>query len=95
MVPITLSVSVADVCDPTASCHIASVTSNEAIDGTGDGSTSPDWVITGPLTVNLRAERSGNGGGRIYTVTIECTDGSGNSATRSVAVNVTHDKGRP
>ena len=92
MVPIAVSVSVADVCDPTASCQIASVTSNEPIDGQGDGSTSPDWVITGPLTLELRAERAGNRSGRIYTVTVECTDGSGNSSTRSVPVNVRHDR---
>ena len=93
MVPVTVSVSVADVCDATASCHILSVTSNEAIDGEGDGSTSPDWNITGPLTLDLRAERAGKGSGRTYTVTIECTDASGNSATRSVPVNVAHDQG--
>jgi hypothetical protein len=91
MVPVTLSVSVTDVCDATPSCQIVSVTSNEPTDGTGDGSTAPDWEITGPLTVNLRAERAGNRHGRTYTVTVRCTDGSGNSSMRSVPVNVAHD----
>jgi len=92
MVPITVSVSVADVCDPTASCHIVSVSSNEPVDGVADGATSPDWVITGPLTLDLRAERAGNGSGRTYTITVECTDGSGNSSTKSVPVTVAHDR---
>ena len=40
-------------------CRIVSVTSNEAINAT-------DWKITGDLTLNLRAERSNRGTGRIY-----------------------------
>ena len=74
------------------SCHIKSVASNEPINGTGDGNTDPDWVITGPLTLQLRAERAGNRTGRIYTITVECTDGSGNSSTKAVTVVVAHDQ---
>ena len=77
MVPVAVAVSVSDVCDASASCHIKTVASNEPINGTGDGNTDPDWVITGPLTVQLRAERAGNRSGRTYTITVECTDGSG------------------
>jgi hypothetical protein len=92
MVPVAVSVSVSDVCDASASCHVTSVTSNEPINGPGDGNTSPDWVITGPLTLELRAERAGNGSGRIYTITVECTDGAGNSSTKTVTVSVAHDQ---
>jgi hypothetical protein len=92
MVPIEVTVSVSDVCDAAASCHIKSVSSNEPIDGTGDGNTDPDWIITGPLSVQLRAERAGNKSGRIYTATVECTDGSGNSSTKAVAITVAHDQ---
>ncbi len=93
MVPIAVAVSVADVCDATPSCHIKSVASNEPTNGTGDGNTNVDWVITGPLTLQLRAERAGNKTGRIYTITVECTDGSGNSSTKNVTVVVAHDQG--
>jgi len=48
--------------------------------------------ITGPLTVDLRAERSGIGTGRLYTITAECRDASGNLATRSVQVSVPHNQ---
>jgi hypothetical protein len=58
------------------------VSSNEPINGPGDGNTAPDWVITGTSTVDLRSERSGTGTGRVYIVKVECTDSSGNSATK-------------
>jgi hypothetical protein len=93
MVGVSLTVSVTDVCHGSASCQIVSVSSNEPENGLGDGDTAPDWTITGDLTVNLRAERSGNGSGRVYTITVQCTDASGNSATKSVNVTVPHSKG--
>jgi hypothetical protein len=93
LVPIAVGVSVTDVCDPSASCHIVSVSSNEPINGIGDGNTSPDWVITGPLSVQLRAERAGDGTGRVYTITVECADASGNTAKKTVTVSVPHDQG--
>lgn len=39
-----------------------------------------DWEITGPLSVSLRAQRSGSGPGRFYFITVRCTDEAGNSA---------------
>jgi hypothetical protein len=92
MAPVKVTVDATDLCDPNFTCEIVAVTSNEAIDGLGDGDTSPDWLITGPLTVDVRAERSGTGNGRIYTITIECTDESGNSATAMVEVRVPHSR---
>ena len=94
MVGITVAVSISDVCDPNvgSSCAIVLVESNEPQNGLGDGDTDIDWQITGPLTVDLRAERSGIGTGRLYTITAECRDASGNLATRSVQVNVPHNQ---
>jgi hypothetical protein len=91
--PVLVSVNVSDICDAHLDCVIISVSSNEPINGLGDGNTAPDWVITGNLTVNLRAERSGTGDGRVYTITVRCTDESGNSSTRAVQVTVAHDQG--
>ena len=49
------------------------VKSNEPEDGTGDGDTAPDWELVynvdKTVDVFLRAERSGLGDGRIYTIT--------------------------
>ena len=74
--------------------EITSVTSNEDENSTGDGNTGPDWNIVDEDTVQLRAERSGNGDGRIYTITVEATDESGNTATDTVEVTVPHSKGK-
>jgi hypothetical protein len=92
MVPVTLTVAVSDNCDAgvAQSCHIVSVTSNEPVSGNGEGDTAPDWEITGNLTLNLRAERAGGGTGRIYTMSVQCTDNAGNSANRSTTVTVPH-----
>ena len=78
MVPVKLVVTPAD-----ATARIVSVTCNETI-------AASDWKITGPLTVNLRADRNGNGTGRIYTIKVSY--GSGSTAT--VQVKVPHDQGK-
>jgi hypothetical protein len=71
-----------------------SVTSNEAVNGRGDGNTAPDWEVVNAHTVRLRAERSGPGDGRVYTITIRAVDRAGNAATRPVQVTVAHDQGK-
>ncbi|MBE2213489.1 MAG: HYR domain-containing protein [Opitutaceae bacterium] len=85
MVTVNLTANVSDVADPSPVTRIISVTSNEAIDDS-------DWEITGPLTLKLRAERSGSGSGRIYTITVESRDQSGNASTETVLVTVPHDQ---
>jgi uncharacterized repeat protein (TIGR01451 family) len=76
----------------TPSCSL-SVTSNEPPNGAGDGNTTPDWQVLDEHHVNLRAERSGQGKGRIYTVTITCRDSTGASASKSVEVIVPKSSG--
>jgi hypothetical protein len=52
-----------------------------------------DWVITGDHCLQLRAERSGNGCGRIYTITVQATDCAGNiSAPKTLTVKVPHSQ---
>lgn len=91
MVKVTVAVIAADNCDTAPASRIIAVSSNEPDNGLGDGDKAPDWEITGDLTVNLRAERSGTGNGRVYTLTVECKDSSGNSSTRNVEVLVPHN----
>jgi hypothetical protein len=88
MVPVTIAVSVEDDRDPAPACRIASVASNEPVDGLGDGDTAPDWETTGLLGLRLRAERSGKGDGRVYRIGLRCEDASRNAATRSIEVVV-------
>jgi len=88
MVLVTVSPQVTDLCDTAPVCRITGVTSNEAINGPGDGSTAPDWEIIENLALDLRAERSGTGSGRRYSVATECKDASGNKAMATVKVLV-------
>ncbi|MEO8763670.1 MAG: choice-of-anchor tandem repeat GloVer-containing protein [Ginsengibacter sp.] len=73
----------------TASC-VLDVKSDEPVSGTGPGDKSPDWVIVDNHHVKLRAERSGNGNGRVYTVTVTCSDASGNTTARKTRIFVPH-----
>jgi predicted extracellular nuclease len=71
---------------------LVSVTSNEPDDGQGDGNTTNDIVIVDDYTFKLRAERSGSGDGRIYTITYRVTDACGNSTVATATVTVPHSK---
>ena len=87
MVPVTLAVSATDRSGPVR-CRITSVGSNEPVNGTGDGDTAPDWQVTGDLTLLLRAERAGNGKGRVYRIEVRCEDAVGNATSRALEVVV-------
>ena len=89
-----MTVDAEDICDPAPVCRIVNVTSNEPINGPGDGNTKPDWQIVDDLTLNLRAERSGIDANRVYTIHVECTDASANTASAAVEVTVPHDQGK-
>jgi subtilisin-like proprotein convertase family protein len=73
-----------------SSCTL-SVSSNEPVDGTGDGDAAPDWEIVDNQHVRLRAERAGSSNDRIYTITITCLNGV-NTDVKTVQVVVPHDK---
>jgi hypothetical protein len=88
LVPVVLNVSVSDTCGAAVYCEIVQVTSNEHPEVGGEAATTPDWQITGPLTLNVRAERANKGAGRVYTITVACTDTSGNRVTSDVTVAV-------
>ncbi|HEV8253740.1 MAG TPA: hypothetical protein VGQ78_03225, partial [Vicinamibacteria bacterium] len=83
----------ADFGDPSPVCSLT-VTSNEPVNGTGDGDTAPDWDIVDAHHVRLRAERAGDGTGRIYTVVAACQDLSGNLSQRTSAVTVPKSQGK-
>jgi uncharacterized repeat protein (TIGR01451 family) len=87
MVLVTLTATATDNAG-TPVCKITSASSNEPVNGIGDGDQEPDWIIAGDLTVYLRSERAETGTGRIYTIVVTCTDAAGNSASKSVTVSV-------
>jgi hypothetical protein len=94
MVPVHIQVSAEDTCDPRPGCRITSVSSNQPETGRGAGPKVKDWEIVDDLTVKLRAERSGKEGDRIYTLTVECVDQSGNNSAGTTTVTVPHDRGK-
>jgi len=94
MIPVKVHAEVTDTCGP-ATWKVLRVSSNEAADAKGSGHTATDWKITGDHTLTLRAERSGKGTGRVYTITIQASDVSGNTAQKTVTVTVPHDQSKP
>ncbi len=92
LVSVVIAADVVDDVDPSPTTRILAVSSNQPANGPGDGHTASDWVVTGPLTLNLRAERAGNAGDRVYTITVESRDQSGNASTGTVTVTVPHNQ---
>ena len=94
LVPIGATVTVTDACDASPSIQLIAAISNEPDNGLGDGNTSGDIqdaaVGTDDRAFLLRAERSGTGAGRIYTVTYRATDASSNVTVVSAQVVVPH-----
>lgn len=97
MIDITANITVTDACDAHPTVKLVSITSNEPVNGKGDGNTSPDiagdTLGTDDRAFQLRAERKGNGNGRIYTVIYSAQDASGNAAQQIATVIVAHDQG--
>ena len=87
MVPVTLTVHARDNCDPQPHARIVSVVSSQPETGLTDA-TAPDWVVTGDLTVNLRAETSSVRSARVYFILVEISDRSGNTTHRAVWIRV-------
>jgi uncharacterized protein len=92
-VRVTATVSAFDNFDPSPWIQLVSVTSNEPDNGLGDGDMPNDIVIIDDFTFDLRAERSGLGNGRIYTITYQATDSCGNSSIEYATVYVPLSQG--
>jgi hypothetical protein len=94
MRPVTVTPTVSDDVSATVTCAITNITSNEPQSGLDGGDLGPDWESTIGLTTSLRAERSARRSGRVYTLTVTCTDEAGNASTQSVGVAVPVNQGR-
>ena len=92
MVKIVPAWTASDICDQTPEVSLVSITSSEPDDDKGDGNTIGDIQITNDGSIYLRAERSGKGTGRVYTIIYQAVDDSGNTAVRSATVTVPHDQ---
>ena len=82
MVEVGLNYAVKSPC-PTATR--LSIASSEPVDEA--------WQILDNVHVLLRADRAGNGGDRVYTITITASNTAGRIGKASVSVSVPHDLG--
>jgi hypothetical protein len=110
MVDVTIDYNVTDSCASASDITcVLSVTSNESVRGCrrerGEGKERErrekddddkafDWVVLDSHHVRLRAEKSEHGDSRIYWIKVTCTDSSGNSSAKTVAVTVSKSRGR-
>jgi len=94
---VEVEIKVRDRCGDADSFDVVLIAaeSNEPDNSKGDGNTTDDIqgasIGEDDRSVLLRAERSGNGSGRVYTLTYRLTDGSGNETEAEVKVYVPHD----
>jgi hypothetical protein len=86
LVDVSVGYKASSSCGGTPTCRLT-VSSNEPDDGR-------DWIVLDAHHVELRAERSKRSReddhDLIYTITIKCTDSSGNSAKAHTTVTVEH-----
>lgn len=96
LVGIEATVTATDVCGSTT-IELTSIYSSEPGNSAGDGDTNVDIKGANRGTADfdfaLRAERVGDGNGRVYTVVYTATDASGNQASATSFVAVPHDQG--
>jgi hypothetical protein len=93
MVAISFDLDMDNECGLPVTTTVIDVTSNEPVNAVGDGNTEPDWVIDGAGHLKLRAERSGTGNGRTYTIRLRADSESGAGDETTVQVFVPHDRG--
>jgi len=84
--PVAVQYAVTDA-SGSAACTLA-VTANA--DQWRGGTDGPDWIVLDPHSVMPRAERGGGNSPRIYTITVTCTDPTGNAASQGGTVTVAH-----
>lgn len=76
------------------SIRITGITQDEPVNGLGDGDTSPDGFGIGKAMAQVRAERSGTGNGRVYSIAFTAEDDTGGTCSASINVGVPHDQGQ-
>ncbi len=93
MVAVTLTAAATDAVSASV-CTLVNITSTDR-----DSRDRVDFMITGPLTASLRAEKQTGGGVEkedlVYGLTVSCKDAAGNvGSTATINVIVPHDQGK-
>ncbi|MCY9695120.1 OmpL47-type beta-barrel domain-containing protein [Paenibacillus alginolyticus] len=96
MISVSASVYADDSLSGIASVVLTSITSSEPDSGLDEGEFPNDIqgaeIGTLDTQFNLRAERSGNGNGRIYTIRYTAIDLAGNKTNTETTVTVSHSQ---
>ncbi|MBO6587365.1 MAG: hypothetical protein JJ953_14735 [Gracilimonas sp.] len=97
MVLVATGITATDLVDGAVDVEVT-VSSSESSNGKGDGNTDSDYEIqanpNGSYDVYVRAERSGKGGGRTYSILMTTIDAAGNESSESFDVSVAKSQGR-
>ncbi len=91
-----VDISVLGVTDPEGEAIaivVNSIFQDEAVDAPGSGNTAPDGMGVGTDTAQVRAERAGNGNGRVYHIFFTAYDVHGNSCSGELLVTVPKSQG--
>ena len=94
MVEVGFRVTASDRCDPAPAIALLEVTTLDVVGGRPGPAVLGADLGSDDRAIALRADRSGAGTGRIYTITYRAADRSGNRATTSALVIVPHDARR-
>jgi hypothetical protein len=84
---------ITDADDDPVSVTVNRITQDEPLAHTCGGAGCPDAILSASGEIQLRAERNGNGNGRVYTIEYTANDGRGGTCDGSVRVCVPHDRG--
>lgn len=94
LVNVGLSVSVSDTCDDDPQVSVEVFSDEDDSDVTGSGRHSSDAADIAPDTLRLRAERKGNGDGRVYLIVVTAEDDCGNIGRTCCTVTVPHNQSK-
>jgi DNA/RNA endonuclease G (NUC1) len=83
--------SASDSCD--SGVNLSSVVITKVTSDEGNASSNDILIAADCRSVQLRADRDGNGDGRVYTITFRVADAAGNTQTLTRQVIVPHDQG--
>lgn len=90
MTPVSI-VGVTDADNDPVQITVVAISQDEPLTGDGSGNTSFDALGVGTNAPQVRAERSGQGDGRVYRIAFHAKDGKGGQYSGSVRVEVPHD----
>ena len=85
---------VTDPNDDPMTMRIDSIFQDEPVDSIGDGNTAPDGKGVDSSAAWVRAERQGNGNGRVYHIAFTADDGKGGVCSGEVLVGVPKSMGK-